>query len=69
MIELTHLQAQVLRGLLIRTKNLLVTVESVERDAAVKDCESYAKFLLEQMQKQSPCLTRHYADQPEGERL
>lgn len=72
MIEITHIQAQVLRGLLIRSKNLLATVESADRnfskdrDAAIKDCESYIAFLLKRMQECSPALTQHYADNGDG---
>jgi hypothetical protein len=67
-IEITHIKAQVLRGLLTRVGNLLSTVESADssfvkaRDAAIRDCEQTTEFLLKRMMESSPELTQHYTD-------
>lgn len=67
MIEIMHVQAMTLRGILHRAKAMLSTVETAspafaaDQRALIKDLESWHSFLLKKMQEASPALTGHYA--------
>jgi hypothetical protein len=66
-IEIMHIQALTLRGLLARANGLLNTVESVdrqfldERRACVQDLEQWMSYLTKKMQEASPALAEHFS--------